>query len=135
MIIYWVPLKVTETIFFLMSGMTHQWHIVKSRKLESLKYFLPGLKWLHLLVSLNWVEHYLCCAKCLMEITSINYKFSSSKLAHVCLMPLTVTSEHRVGHNSKRGMAVILSAILTTTMLKQKYTSNNRGYWNHLTII
>jgi hypothetical protein len=26
----WLPLKVTETIFFLISGITHQWHIVKS---------------------------------------------------------------------------------------------------------
>ena len=38
----WLPLKVTETIFFLMSGMTHQWHAVKFKK--TLKYFLLGLK-------------------------------------------------------------------------------------------
>ena len=79
--------------------------------------------------------------QCQMEVTSINYKFSSRKLAHVCLKPLTVTSEHPVGHNSKRGVAVILSAILMMMMvlmlmiMKQKYTSNNRGSWNHLIII
>ena len=35
-------MKVTETIFFIMSEMTHQLHIVKSKK--TLKYFLLELK-------------------------------------------------------------------------------------------
>ncbi len=62
-----------QTIFFVMSGMTHQWHIVRSRRLESLKYFLLRMKCLHLLVTLNCVEHYLCSAKCHICQSTTNF--------------------------------------------------------------
>jgi hypothetical protein len=60
-----------------------------------------------------------------MQVTSINNKFSITSVAHSSFKPFIVTSEHPVEHNSKRGVAVILSVILMMMMMVMVMVMND----------